>query len=261
MNNIIPVAGTPGLVNIEGEYIALKPLCEALGVDAWTQMDKLKNKSWAVTRLIPATGSDGKTYQMFSIHRKNVAMWLANIDERRVKEEVRPILIAYQKEANDALDSYFNKGFAVRDVKEKIEQLEQGMHQLSKGLEQARQRNTELEAAIETVLPTSKGIAFQDLVSALIPQFPEVTTLGLANLLRIEGLMWLRNQNATNKAIKEGYAFVHIEETTTTTLKRQTLWTARALEHITGILTQPNNPLKTEKEQSPTYGIQLTLDI
>lgn len=113
MANLIPVTGTPGLVNIEGEYIAVKPLCEALGLDYSAQHAKLKNKSWAVMGLIPTTGSDGKTYKMSSLHKDSVPMWLANIDENRVKPEVKPTLIAYQKEVTQALSDYFTTGVAV----------------------------------------------------------------------------------------------------------------------------------------------------
>lgn len=113
MASIIPVAGTPGLQNIEGEYIALKPLCEALGVDSKRQTDKIKSTSWAVAAEITATGSDGETYRMTGLHKDSVPMWLATISENQVEEEARPILIAYQKEAAKALNDYFTKGAAV----------------------------------------------------------------------------------------------------------------------------------------------------
>lgn len=59
MANLIPVTGTPGLVNVQGEFIAVKPLCEALGIQAHGQYEKLKGKSWATTQIICAVGADG----------------------------------------------------------------------------------------------------------------------------------------------------------------------------------------------------------
>lgn len=41
------------------------------------QLKKLKNKSWAVTVIFTATGSDGKNYKMLHIDRRTMTMWLA----------------------------------------------------------------------------------------------------------------------------------------------------------------------------------------
>ncbi|MFE7799069.1 phage antirepressor N-terminal domain-containing protein [Nocardia sp. NPDC057440] len=94
-------------------FVALKPMCEAIGVDAWTQQRKLKAKSWAVTSMSTATGSDGKSYEMYMIDRRTMTMWLATLDEGRVNEAARPILRAFQAQAADALDSYFHEGGAI----------------------------------------------------------------------------------------------------------------------------------------------------
>jgi len=50
---------------------------------------------------------------MVMIDRRTIPMWLAGIDENRVKEEIRPILVALQAEAADALDAYFHEGGAI----------------------------------------------------------------------------------------------------------------------------------------------------
>lgn len=59
-------------------------------------------------------GADGKTYQMFTIHKDSVPMWLATIPVSRLKnEEAKRTLITYQKEAAKALNDYFTRGVAV----------------------------------------------------------------------------------------------------------------------------------------------------
>lgn len=114
MTNLIPVAGTPGLVNVEGEYIALKPLCEAIGIEFSSQRKKLQDSEWAVMAVTATTGSDGKTYQMVTVHKDSIPMWLATIPVSRLKnEDAKKILIAYQKEAAKALRDYFTTGIAV----------------------------------------------------------------------------------------------------------------------------------------------------
>lgn len=107
--DLIKVSDTPGLQVVQDEFIALKPMCEALGIDPWSQTEKLNSKSWATTRKIPVVASDGKTREMTALHKDAVPMWLATLSEHKVKPEARPILIAYQREAARALNDYFNK--------------------------------------------------------------------------------------------------------------------------------------------------------
>ncbi|EIJ30050.1 antirepressor N-terminal domain protein [Bifidobacterium longum subsp. longum 44B] len=93
---------------------SLRRMCENLGVDYKTQARKLKEKKWAVVVIMPTTGSDGKTYEMAMIDRRTMTMWLAGINPSKVKPELREKIEAYQCEAADALDKYFNEGAAIR---------------------------------------------------------------------------------------------------------------------------------------------------
>jgi hypothetical protein len=47
------------------------------------------------------------------IDRRTFTMWLATIDTNRVATEAKSILEAFQAEAADALDAYFNEGGAI----------------------------------------------------------------------------------------------------------------------------------------------------
>jgi len=82
-------------------------MCEALGIDHVTQVRKLQRRSWAGMGQRP-TPSPGGIQQTTVITSDTIPMWLATIDENRVSEESKPKLIAYQREARDALDAYFN---------------------------------------------------------------------------------------------------------------------------------------------------------
>lgn len=71
------------------------------------------------------TGADGKTYEMTFIDRRTFAMWLATIDTGRIKDErSRALIDAYQCEAADVLDRYFNEGVAVNPRTEAKELME-----------------------------------------------------------------------------------------------------------------------------------------
>lgn len=57
---------------------------------------------------------DDQRREMFFIDRRTFTMWLATIDTSRLKnEQTRELVRAYQCEAADALDKYFNEGVAV----------------------------------------------------------------------------------------------------------------------------------------------------
>ncbi|WP_237185528.1 phage antirepressor N-terminal domain-containing protein [Rothia nasimurium] len=111
---LIKIENTPGLQVVEEEFIALKPMCDALGISFASQTVKLREKSWATVSKIETVGADGKTREMTALHKDAVPMWLAALSENKVKPEARPVLIAYQKEAAKALNDYFTTGSATR---------------------------------------------------------------------------------------------------------------------------------------------------
>jgi hypothetical protein len=114
----IPFHGDEVLVvDVEGKpHIVLKPTLEAIGLDYWTQVEKLRAKSWAATRQSPVAKANdpyGKTYDMLTCDIRTFLMLLATIDERRVAKDVAPKLIAYQAEVADAIEAYWTKGGAL----------------------------------------------------------------------------------------------------------------------------------------------------
>ncbi|GGV33887.1 hypothetical protein GCM10010182_67120 [Actinomadura cremea] len=102
------------LVSIDGEpNIVLKPALESIGVDYWTQVEKLRSRSWATTRQSPVVAEDAKVREMVTCDVRTFLMLLATIDERRVGKDVAPKLIAYQAEVADAIEAYWTKGGAI----------------------------------------------------------------------------------------------------------------------------------------------------
>lgn len=92
--------------------VPLRRLCEALGIDAEGQRQRLNRlrdagARWAVAFMTQATGPDGKTYEMLVLPRRSIPMWAATVDASRVADDVRPKLIAYQDEAAEVLAEHF----------------------------------------------------------------------------------------------------------------------------------------------------------
>lgn len=99
------IAGTP--------MVSLRHACEAIGIDYSGQLQKLRTKSWATVEISPTVAEDGKRREMALIDRRSFTMWLATIDTNRVSPDARPVIEAFQAEAADALDAYFNEGGAI----------------------------------------------------------------------------------------------------------------------------------------------------
>ena len=124
----IPFHDTKIVAARDGEtpMVALRPVCEATGLDYSGQLQRLRRKPWAVVGMTPTTGADGKTYEMAMIDRRTFTMWLATIDTSRLKHDsTRAMVELFQNEAADALDAYFHDGGAVnpRASEEQLGQL------------------------------------------------------------------------------------------------------------------------------------------
>lgn len=103
------------------KFVAIKPICEALGVKYDTQIEKINNDE-ILSQLTPlrgATGADGKTYEMRVIPLRFVFGWLFTINPKNVKPEVKDQIIAYRMECYNALFDMFTKRTSI--LKEKTE--------------------------------------------------------------------------------------------------------------------------------------------
>jgi hypothetical protein len=109
----VPVPGTDAplqAIQIDGRpLVAFKPLCEALGIATDAQSRKLRGRSWATTTLKVVVAADGRPREMLMIDRRTLTIWLATLNENRVSEQARARIIAYQREAAEALDAHFNE--------------------------------------------------------------------------------------------------------------------------------------------------------
>jgi hypothetical protein len=94
-------------------HVILRPAFEAIGLDADRQIAKLQRQPWATTAVTAGVGEDGKIRQMVVADVRTFLMALATIPASRVSDEARPVLIAYQSEVADAIESYWTKGGAI----------------------------------------------------------------------------------------------------------------------------------------------------
>ena len=101
--------------------VPLKPICEAIGVDFSSQLQKVKEDEilGSVVVLSPTAGKDGKVYEMQTIPFKFVFGWIFGISAKNVKEEAREALIKYKLECYDALYNHFTRYAEFVELKQK----------------------------------------------------------------------------------------------------------------------------------------------
>lgn len=144
------------IVIIEGEEkrVAVKPICEALGVAYQSQIERLKNDPIlsSVIMLSVTTGADGKQYEMTTIPFKFVFGWLFRIDSRNVKEESRESVLKYQLHCYNALyNSLFLYVEFVEHRAQLVETELENYKEAREGFSQARARMSEAETNLNRV--------------------------------------------------------------------------------------------------------------
>lgn len=93
-------------VERDGEiFVPIKPICDAIGIDAKAQRDKIQNDEilFSVGVLSTSTGADGKQYEMYCLPLRYVFGWLFTINAKNVAPEARETVSRYRRECYDGL--------------------------------------------------------------------------------------------------------------------------------------------------------------
>lgn len=79
------------------DYAAITPICAALGIEEYRQIEKLKKTPQFNPLHMSGVGADGKKRQMACLPIEEVGSWLSGINANKTKPEVRDILISFQR--------------------------------------------------------------------------------------------------------------------------------------------------------------------
>jgi hypothetical protein len=121
-------AGSIHTTLIDGHpHIILKPAIDDLGLAYSPQLRKLKTRSWGTVTETVTVAEDGKPRSMAATTVRSFLMLLANVNENRVAEHLRPTLVAFQNETADAIEAYWTRGGAIneRATDEQLDALQQ----------------------------------------------------------------------------------------------------------------------------------------
>lgn len=116
VNNVAIMAS-----NDPRQLVPIKPICDALGIDAKAQRnridrDEILNSTGVIMTSVAA---DGKEREMYCIPLRYVFGWLFSIDTNRVDEEVRPLVIKYKMQCYDVLYDHFSSYASFVNQKQK----------------------------------------------------------------------------------------------------------------------------------------------
>lgn len=88
-------------------WVSLRRCCDALGVTMQGQLEKLKQKPWCSIKEIVIHDAEGKSQPATVIDLDTLPGWLFSIHEMKVREDIRPKLVRFQREAAKVLADHF----------------------------------------------------------------------------------------------------------------------------------------------------------
>ena len=91
------------------QWVSVRHVCEALGVDIEGQRKKLKSRPEFNCGVISAVGNDKKNRSLFCIAAKHAHLWVTDIASTRVKSEIREQFIAYKHECANVIYNHFQQ--------------------------------------------------------------------------------------------------------------------------------------------------------
>jgi hypothetical protein len=92
----------------DGEVLVhFKRVCESIGVDYASQLRKMRERSWCVFVDLTTQLQGDQNRRVTMITLESLPMWLANINELKVAENVNSKLVRYQRDAKNVLSAWF----------------------------------------------------------------------------------------------------------------------------------------------------------
>jgi hypothetical protein len=211
-------AGSIHTTLIDGQpHIILKPAIDDLGLAYSPQLRKLKTRSWGTVTETVTVAEDGKPRSMAATTVRSFLMLLANVNENRVAEHLRPTLVAFQNETADAIESYWTEGGAInpRATEEQLDSL----------ISRAKQQAEVLSILAPIVSPDWLETKARLVAARALGEEPEVDPLDVPlyvpDFLKSKGLK-RREIESVQSWFGRRAAAIHKEQTGEEIGKRQT---------------------------------------
>jgi hypothetical protein len=173
-------SGTRVLAGISplGEMIAIKPICENLGIDRKWQQDKIKNDPFlgSVGGMVKVVSKDGKRYEMFCLPPAAFQDWLWNL----TASENMNIMVLDQYKKGLVIHLLMMLKVTLEEVS-RLREMERDFHALRNDTLELMRTNEERENLSSRVRELGKEYkAIQDRIMSRVSKDPN--QLSLINL-------------------------------------------------------------------------------
>ena len=93
------------------QLVAIKPICEALGIDWSSQKQRIERDEILASTMVMITtvAADGKDREMCAVPYMFVFGWLFSIDASKVNEDVKESVLKYKMECHKVLFEHFTE--------------------------------------------------------------------------------------------------------------------------------------------------------
>lgn len=180
VSTVAKINNTEIVVISNGEKrVAIKPICEILGVDFSAQLQRIKNDEilGSTVVLSPTVGADGKEREMQTIPFKFVFGWLFTINPKNVSPAAKEAVIKFKLECYNALYNHFTR------QAEFLQQRQNAVDALLEQYDDARRNFKDAEKIMrekKSELDTVRSVTFHEWLS-------DQSQLSLFNPKEMEG--------------------------------------------------------------------------
>lgn len=139
----------PVVVKNGKQFVAMKPVAEAIGLDWSAQYRRIKRDSVlskGIAIMATEVCQSGQAGEVVMLPSEYLNGWLFGVSENQVKPEIKEKLIRYKTECYQVLHDYWTKGMAVNE--RRVKELEAERRNLRKEL---AARDTEIKELQNTV--------------------------------------------------------------------------------------------------------------
>lgn len=146
------------------KLVPIKPICEALGIDAKAQRNKIQEDEilGSTGVLSTSVAGDGKDREMFCLPFKFIFGWLFTINPSNVKEEARESVINYKMACYEALYQNFTDMQEFLETKQvSVEDLRENYKVAKLNFNEANKKMKEAEKALDEAI----GMSFDQWVA------------------------------------------------------------------------------------------------
>lgn len=142
-------------------FVPIKPVCEALGIEAAPQREKLQNDEFfnSTGTIIVSVANDGKEREMYCIRLRDVYGWLATINPGKVAPEARVAVCRYRRQCYDILYNHFfgrsgklrELDSAERDAVARLDMLDKKVIEAEQSVKEIKAERNEARSNLEKI--------------------------------------------------------------------------------------------------------------